>query len=805
MTDAGISASLSESERGAIDDLWRVYDGHAATITDEIMRRLANDPVLGAVLSSDSEHARAHLGGFLQSWASRGGQDRAAMDSALERCQEFFSARGVGLASWVQTCLLVQAQLTPRLIAAYASDASRLSAVLVALNRYAAHTLDVLGRGIRRAQERELHDAEKNAALAGVRFKALAESGMLGVLICDYGGNIVEANDGFLETFGYCRADLLSGRVQWLAMTPPEWRHLDESAIEQLRVYGKTRPWEKEYFHKNGSRVPVLVGVASLNEAQTIAFVLDISERKRLESVRARSVELETENRRIQEASRLKSEFLANMSHELRTPLNSIIGFAELLHDREVDPDSPQYLEFLGDILKSGRHLQQLINDVLDLAKVEAGKIELRPEPVEIAQLIAEVSAVVRGAASGKQIRIEAEVADDAQHATLDPGRFKQILYNYLSNALKFTPEKGRVVVSARTEGADMLCLTVEDTGIGIAPADLGRLFVDFQQLEEGATKKHAGTGLGLALTKRLVEAQGGSVGVKSVLGKGSQFFALLPLHAPASGIIIDRMPAKYGLRDGAAAVLVIEDDARDRALIIQTLARAGYGVEAVATGRQAIGSCADRVFDAITLDLLLPDMTGLDVLHRIRLEGKNKQTPVIVVSVVAERGMMAGFSVQDYLIKPVNGRHLLQAFEQARVPPRKGSKILIVDDDPAAQRLMAATLKDLGYDIHASLNGEDALAFAAVEQPLAVVLDLVMPGVDGIEFLIRFREMVGNRTVPVIIWTMKDLTSEDHKHLRQLAQAVVEKNNWRPSTFLDELRALITGPGSLRASSEVA
>ena len=315
-------------------------------------------------------------------------------------------------ASWVQICLLVQAQLTPRLVAAYASEASRLAAALVALNRYAAHTLDVLGRGLRRAQERELHDAEKNAALAGVRFKALAESGMLGVLICDYAGNIVEANDGFLETFGYCRADLLSGRVQWLAMTPPEWRHLDESAIEQLQVYGKTRPWEKEYFHKNGSRVPVLVGVASLNEAQTIAFVLDISERKRLEAVRARSVELETENRRIQEASRLKSEFLANMSHELRTPLNSIIGFAELLHDREVDPDSPQYLEFLGDILKSGRHLLQLINDVLDLAKVEAGKIELRPEPVDIAQLIAEVSAVVRGAASGKQIRIEAEVAD---------------------------------------------------------------------------------------------------------------------------------------------------------------------------------------------------------------------------------------------------------------------------------------------------------------------------------------------------------------------------------------------------------
>jgi PAS domain S-box-containing protein len=813
MRDADRAIWFPESAVAAQEDLWRVYDGQSARLAEagpaeagaaalglaeELTRQAKLDTALGAVFSTDSEHAGVHWDVFLRSWAPRSARDWEAVEPTLERCQEFFSARGVDLETWSHVCLGVQAALTPRLIDAYGSERSRLGAALVAMNRAALRILDVIGRGIHEARARELAEAEKNAALASARFKSLAESGMLGVLICDYAGNILEANDGFLETFGYSRADLLSGRVQWSAMTPPEWRHLDEVAIEQLRVHGKTRPWEKEYFHKNGSRVSVLVGVAWLNEATTIAFVLDISERKRLEAVRTRSLELESENRRIQEASRLKSEFLANMSHELRTPLNSIIGFAELLHDREVDPASPQYVEFLGDILRSGRHLQQLINDVLDLAKVEAGKIELRPEEVDVAQLIAEVCAVLRGVAANKGIRIEADVAKEAQRATLDPGRFKQILYNYLSNALKFTPEGGKVNVSARPEGLGMLCLTVEDTGIGIAPADLGRLFVDFQQLEAGATKKHAGTGLGLALTKRLVEAQGGSVGVKSVVGRGSQFFAILPMHAAVTDVVLDRVPAQYGLRSGAASVLVIEDDARDRALLIQTLARAGYGVEAVATGRQGITSCSERVFDAITLDLLLPDMTGLDVLHRIRLEGQNQLTPVIVVSIVAERGMMAGFSVQDYLTKPVNGRHLLQAFEQARVPPRKGKKILIVDDDPAAQRLMSATLKDLGYDIHVSSGGEEALAFASVEQPLAVVLDLVMPGVDGIEFLIRFREMVSNRSVPVIIWTMKDLTSGDHKKLREMAQAIVEKNNWRPSTFLDEIRALIIGRSTI-------
>ncbi|HTV19709.1 MAG TPA: ATP-binding protein, partial [Polyangiaceae bacterium] len=620
MKDAVNGASWTAIDEHASAEVRRTYDAHAAAIAAELRDDAGVSAVFGGALQADAARSVPLWDAFLRSWGSSSEQG-ARLDAELGAGEAFFAARGVGVEGWARLCSLVQALLTPRLVAAASGDASRLSAALVALSQITARHTSSLARAAQMRVEIALDDAEKRAELASMRFESLAESGMLGVLVCDYAGNIVEANDGFLETFGYTRDDLFSGRVRWLEMTPDEWRHLDDSAIEQLRLHGKTRPWEKEYFHKDGSRVPVMVGVASLNEAQTIAFVLDITERKRLESLRARSIELETENRRIQEASRLKSEFLANMSHELRTPLNSIIGFAELLHDREVDPESPHYLEFLGDILKSGRHLQQLINDVLDLAKVEAGKIELRPENVDVSQLIGEVSAVLRGAAADKRIQVDCEVAPEARHATLDPARFKQILYNYLSNALKFTPVGGTVTVTARTEGAETLCLMVEDTGIGIANEDIGRLFVDFQQLEGGATKKHAGTGLGLALTKRIVEAQGGTVGVKSVVGRGSQFFALLPLRAPMSGLSIDGTPAQYGLRNDAAAVLVIEDDARDRALLIQTLTRAGYGVEAVATGRQAIVSCNERVFDAITLDLLLPDMTGLDVLHRIRID----------------------------------------------------------------------------------------------------------------------------------------------------------------------------------------
>jgi signal transduction histidine kinase len=241
------------------------------------------------------------------------------------------------------------------------------------------------------------------------------------------------------------------------------------------------------------------------------------------------------ENVEIREASRLKSEFLANMSHELRTPLNAIIGFAELLYDGHVKPSMPEFKEFLGDILTSGRHLLQLINDVLDLAKVEAGRLEFRPEPADLGKILGEVTAVLKTTASTKNIQIHIDIDPALVDLELDAGRLKQVAYNYLSNALKFTPAGGRVTVRAKATSSERFRIEVEDTGIGVAPGDLDRLFVQFQQLESGKAKRHQGTGLGLALTKRLVEAQGGSVGVTSIAGKGSTFHAELPRKIEAS------------------------------------------------------------------------------------------------------------------------------------------------------------------------------------------------------------------------------------------------------------------------------
>lgn len=267
-------------------------------------------------------------------------------------------------------------------------------------------------------------------------------------------------------------------------------------------------------------------------ESCSLATIRDITERLRFEEMRRHSAELEAQNQRIAEASRMKSQFLANMSHELRTPLNAIIGFADLLKEHMIAPDSPKFEQYLGHIGSSGRHLLQLINDILDLAKVEAGKFVFHPENVKVPSLVREVVGIVSSLAEQRRIRLSVQCDPQVQEVFIDPGRLKQVLYNYVSNALKFTPDGGQVQVRTVGINADWFRLEVEDNGVGIAKADLDRLFVEFQQLDSGSTRRHKGTGLGLALTRRLVTAQGGTVGVDSAPGWGSVFHAVLPRRA---------------------------------------------------------------------------------------------------------------------------------------------------------------------------------------------------------------------------------------------------------------------------------
>jgi PAS domain S-box-containing protein len=480
---------------------------------------------------------------------------------------------------------------------------------------------------------------------------------------------ILDANSAALKLFGKSLHELRQAELgEHSPPTQPDGRVSNDVATEHMQraLAGDSKPYEY-YLQLGDELVPAELMIMMLPTAGAKLArisIVDLRERRRLEEIRRRSVELENQNRRIQEANRLKSEFLANMSHELRTPLNAIIGFAELLYDGQVDPASPQHQEFLGDILTSGRHLLQLINDVLDLAKVESGKLEFRPELCEPARLVGEVVAILRTAAAAKQIRIETQF-DPIGQVSIDPGRFKQVAYNYLSNALKFTPDRGRVIARLAPEG-DTFRFEVEDTGIGIANSDLAQLFVEFQQLEHGSAKRHQGTGLGLALTRRLVEAQGGTVAARSTIGKGSVFSASLPCRARPT----TRPPPlpTYTAPPGARRVLVVEDDLRDQAVLMSTLANAGYAVELAATGADAIDRWRAGRFDAATIDLLLPDMSGLDLLAALHGENPTLAVPIIVVTVVPDAKVVAGFTVHDVLHKPLDRESLLASLVRAGV-----------------------------------------------------------------------------------------------------------------------------------------
>jgi PAS domain S-box-containing protein len=789
--------SLCEADQFAWDEALQTVEAcDIAGIITRVLTALANvRPLSKAIRQVFGTHMPeratelsnlARYGLTTADWSQLVAVLRALGEALEQQGTAYRDLRQIGRSTRRELALALEGRPAPR------------TAVYCALLEGIDRMQDTIAEAYVTARERRIGLQRQTVEVAlrdsEIRFTRLFDAGIIGILICDLAGNIKEANQAFLDMVGYNKEDVFGGKVRWADMTPPEFRHLDDEAIEQLKAYGVTRTWEKVYLRKDGSTVPILVGVAMLNDAECIAFVLDISERRRLEVLRARSAELEAQNARVQESSRLKNEFLANMSHELRTPLNSIIGFADILYDGEVSPESPRHHELLGDILRSGRHLLQLINDVLDLAKVEAGKLDFRPETVDLPGLIGEVSSILRSIAAGKQIRIETDVHDTLHEVVLDPGRLKQVLYNYVSNALKFTDTGGSVCIRARPEDTKLFRVEVEDTGIGIDAKDIPRLFVEFQQLDAGTAKKHAGTGLGLALTKRIVEAQGGTVGVTSIPGKGSIFFAILPCDAgpmvtTQTEELIEPLPTAT---EGAVNVLVVDDDPRDRRLLTRVLMDAGYGVEAATSGAQAVASCAQRAYDAITLDLLLPDITGLDVLHAIRQEGKNQATPVLIVSVVAERGVVGGYAVHDYLTKPVNSQEVLASLRRANVMSQNAAKIWVIDDDLSALKLMSTVLTQLGYHVACHDNAEHALALLEHDRPSAIVLDLMMPGMDGFQFLARYRQRPDHAAVPIIVWTMKDLGAVDHERLHHVAQAVLLKGYDSNQSLTQQMKQLL-------------
>jgi len=479
--------------------------------------------------------------------------------------------------------------------------------------------------------------------------------------ITDLEGYIQRMNPAWEKTLGFSEAELCS--KPWAEFVHPEDRPRAFEALAELRDGAEVVHLELRFLSKNSAYKWLIVSATpALDRGVVFAAVTDITSRKHLEDqLRSQNLKLEEHNQRIEAASRMKSEFLANMSHELRSPLNGIIGFSELLYDGKLGaiPDRPR--EFIGRVHSSASHLLQLINGVLDLSKIEAGHLEFCPEHLIVSDLIQEVTGILSSQAVKKQIRIETEIEPGVDEVNIDPGRLRQVLYNYLSNALKFTGERGRVVVRLKSEDATHFRLEVSDTGIGVSKENVGRLFVEFQQLDATVAKRYQGTGLGLALTKRIVEAQGGRVGVISRLGQGSTFFAVLP-----------RGPIPPGDCDRAPKILVVDDQKLDRILVTHILKAKGYQADTAASCAEAQDKCIREKFDAITLDLMLPDGAGWDALARIRSLENYDNVPVIVISSCDRVDRYIPIEVQGYLAKPVDPKGLVAALEQVGITAKE-------------------------------------------------------------------------------------------------------------------------------------
>ncbi|HZR00520.1 MAG TPA: response regulator [Chloroflexota bacterium] len=521
-----------------------------------------------------------------------------------------------------------------------------------------------------------------------------------------------------------------------------------------------------------------LYGEARAAEAALRALNAELEAR-----VADRTAQLATAVRELEAASRAKSEFLANMSHELRTPLNAIIGFSELLIDARDDEDAAARTAYLQTIHASGQHLLALVNDILDLSKIEAGKMEVRLAPVAVAEVVAQALATVQPLAARKGIALFV-AAEGAGEIVADEGRLTQILLNLLSNAVKFTPEGGRVTVEA-VRLPDVVQVSVSDTGIGIAPEDHDRIFDEFQQVDGSASRRQEGTGLGLALTRRLVELHGGRIWVESALGQGSRFHVTLPSRPAPPAVSVARASAGAAL--GAAAsgddrlplVLVVEDDPRAASLLSIHLNQGGYRTEIAVDGREALEKARALRPAAITLDVLLPELDGWEVLRALKRDRRTRDVPVVIASVVDDERLGRALGAVDYFVKPVDRRALLARLEGLSLTTRakaRDVRVLVVDDDPAALDLVEGMLHPAGFTVLRALAGAEGIEVARRARPDLVLLDLTMPGMSGLDVIAALKGDADTRDIPILILTARNLTPADKAALNGRVAAVLRK-----------------------------
>ncbi len=500
----------------------------------------------------------------------------------------------------------------------------------------------------------------------------------------------------------------------------------------------------------------------------------------------------EIQKRKIEAANKAKSEFLANMSHELRTPLNAIIGFSEVLRDKLCGDLNEDQTEFVTDIHSSGQHLLQMINDILDLSKVESGKLELKYEEFELGKAVEAVLITLKGLANKKSLVIETAIHNPLDRLVADPTKFKQILYNLLSNAIKFTPENGTIRTITQRKEKDSIEVKVTDTGIGIAPADYPKIFVGFSQVDSSYSRKYEGTGLGLALTKKLVEMHGGKIGFESTVGTGSVFYFTLPVNKGTrtrkESVHLLEAPENRG------TILVVEDDPKTSELLCVFLNKSGYQTITAFDGEEALLKARKFKPFAITLDIMLPKKDGWEVLKELKEDTEVKDIPVLVISLVDNKDIGFGLGATDYLNKPISRNDLLSKLSSYGFLPKLNNsqtKVLIIDDDPKSVELLNTLLSAEGYDVLTASGGKEGIDKTFFCKPDLILLDLMMPEVSGFDVVDKLKTSLETNTIPIIVITAKDLTLADKEKLNHCVSLVVKKGMYSNERFLSDIAAL--------------
>jgi signal transduction histidine kinase/DNA-binding response OmpR family regulator len=541
-----------------------------------------------------------------------------------------------------------------------------------------------------------------------------------------------------------------------------------------------------------GPFTPVFGREEMARARQFMAAVVVGIDRKRLVA------ELREANAQLKDASEHKSVFLANMSHELRTPLNAIIGFSELMLDaKESQFDAATQHRFLSQIHSSGKHLLGLINDILDLSKVEAGQMELRLQHLPLGAAVAQVVSIVEPLAGQKSITVTNDVAN--LDVTADAGKLKQMLLNLVSNAIKFTADGGHVNISARRLRSAVE-ISVADDGIGIALEDQAKIFREFHQVDPGPGRRQQGTGLGLALTRRFAQLHGGEVRVQSKLGEGSVFTLRLPVHANVGDGRSPDIAGGEPVDMSWPLVLVIEDDASASELLARQLQAGGFRVEFARTGTEAIAKARTLRPAAITLDILLPELDGWEVITRLKHDPETSDVPVVVVSVVDNPELGMALGALDYFVKPVDGRELVERLARFKLEPKKtdgGTTVLVVDDEAANRQYLTRILEPAGFHVVHAAGGREAIEVATARPPDLVLLDLMMPGVTGFDVVEALRANDRTRDTPIMILTARHLTDADKRQLNGHVSTILSRGSVGASDLLGLLHDVVSKRGA--------